>query len=90
MKAFVRYTLAVTAAYWVAWTVAYIAVMYNAVLRLDFSEYFHWLVLAWTFRGFEMVALTWLLSMGLFLPSAAVAVFLVRRLDRRRKGEPQV
>lgn len=80
-----RFAIALLAAYLAAWTIAYVAVMYNAVLRLDFSEYFHWFVLAWTFRGFEMVAITWLLSMGLFLPLAAVAVFLVRRMERRRK-----
>lgn len=87
MKAFFRYFLALVAAYWLAWTIAYVGVMYNAVLRLDFSEYFHWFVLAWTFRGLEMVALTWLLSMGLFLPLAAIAVFLARRLGRHSKSD---
>ena len=85
MKATLSYIGAVVAAYFVAWTVAYIAVMYNAVLHIDFSEYFQWLVLAWTFRGLEMVAVTWLLSMGLFLPFAAVAVFLVRKMASPHK-----
>jgi membrane protein implicated in regulation of membrane protease activity len=58
--------------------------MFNAVHRLDFSEYFHWFVLAWTFRGFEMVAITWLLSIAVFLTLTIVAVFLVRRFGRRQ------
>ena len=87
MKAGSRYVVAVLGAYFLAWTIAYIAVTYNAVRRVDFSEYFHWFALAWTFRGFEMVAVTWLLSVGLFLPFSAVAVFLARRLDRRSKSE---
>jgi hypothetical protein len=79
-----RYTVALLGAYFVAWTVSYVIVMYNAVLRLDFREYFNWFVLAWTFRGFEMVAITWLLSIALFLPLAVAAVFLARRLGRRQ------
>jgi len=58
MKAPFRYAIALLGAYFVAWTVSYAIVMFNAVHRLDFSEYFHWFVLAWTFRGFEMVAIT--------------------------------
>jgi membrane protein implicated in regulation of membrane protease activity len=58
-------------------------VMYNAVRRLDFSEYIHWFVLAWTFVGLEMVALTWFLSMVIFVPLAVVSVFLVRRWSKR-------
>lgn len=57
--------------------------MYNAVHRLDFSEYFSWFALAWTFRGLEMVALTWLLSIVIFFPLAALAIFLVRRLGQQ-------
>jgi len=87
MKALLRYTIALLGAYFVAWTVSYVIIMYNAVLRLDFSEYFNWFVLAWTFRGFEMVAITWLLSIVMFLPLATVAVFLARRLGRRQGQE---
>ena len=85
MKALGRYGIALLSAYFVAWTGAYIYVMYNAVRRLDFSEYFHWLVLAWNFTGFEMVAATWLLSIVAFIPLAVVAVLLARKLGRTQE-----
>ena len=84
LKALSRHSTALLAAYFVAWTISYIIVMFNAVHRLDFSQYFSWFVLAWTFRGFEMVAAAWLLSMVAFLPLAALAVFLVWRRQRRQ------
>jgi hypothetical protein len=84
MKTPLRYTIALLGAYFVGWTVSYLIVMYNAIRRLDFSEYFNWFVLAWTFRGFEMVAITWLLSIAVFLTLTIVAVFLVRRFGRRQ------
>jgi hypothetical protein len=84
MSAPFRYSIALLGAYFVAWTVSYVIVMFNAVRRLDFSEYFNWFVLAWTFRGFEMVAITWLLSIAAFIPPAIVAVFLARRLGRQQ------
>jgi hypothetical protein len=84
MKAPFRYAFALLVAYFVAWTVSYVIVMFNAVHRLDFSEYFNWFELAWTLRGFEMVAITWLLNIAVFLPLAIVAVFLVRRFGRRQ------
>ncbi len=83
MKALFRYAAALLAAYFAAWTISYLIVMYNAVHRLDFSEYFSWFALAWTFHGLEMVALTWLLSIILFFPIAALAIFLVRRLGQQ-------
>jgi membrane protein implicated in regulation of membrane protease activity len=86
MKALLRYGLAIFVAYFVAWTIAYIIVMYYAVLRLDFSEYFTWLVLAWNFTGFEMVAVTWLLSIAIFIPLVIAAIFLVRRRARREQA----
>jgi hypothetical protein len=58
MRAPIRYGLAVIASYFVAWTAAYTIVTYNAVHRLDFSQYFKWFALAWNFTGFEMVAIT--------------------------------
>ena len=61
-------------------------VMYYAVLGLDFSQYFTWLVLAWSFRGFEMVAVTWLLSIAIFLPLAITSIFLLRRRIRRQQA----
>lgn len=89
MRAPIRYGLVVIASYFVAWTVAYMIVMYYAVLGLDFSEYFTWLVLAWSFKGFEMVAMTWLLSITIFLPLAITSILLLcRRIRRRQASEP--
>ena len=85
MKTLIRYGIALFFAYFVAWTGAYIYVMYNAVRRLDFSEYFHWLVLAWNFTGFEMVAATWFLSIAAFIPLAVVAVLLARKLGQAKR-----
>lgn len=86
MRAPVRYGLALIASYFVAWTVAYMSVMYNAVRRLDFSQYFKWFVLAWNFTGFEMVAVTWLLSIAIFLPVAITSIFLLRRRMRSQQA----
>lgn len=83
MNALLRYGFAVFASYFVAWTLAYVIVTYNAVHHLNFSQYFTWLVLAWNFTGFEMVAITWLLSIAIFVPVAIVAILLTRQLARR-------
>jgi hypothetical protein len=59
MSAPFRYGITILASYFVAWTVAYSIVTYNAVGRLDFSQYFTWLFLSWNFTGFE-----WSQSLG--------------------------
>ena len=82
MKAFLRYAIALVAAYVLAWTIAYSFIIYTAVNRLDFSKYIHWFVLAWTFNGFEMVVFTWLFSLAAFIPLAVIAIVLTRRLGR--------
>ena len=84
LKKIVRYSLAVFVSYFLAWTIAYMLITYNAVLELDFSEYFHWLALAWTFTGLEMVAITWFLSMVIFFPLAITSVVLLMRRDREK------
>jgi hypothetical protein len=82
MSSFLRYAIALVAAYVLAWTIAYSFIIYSAVNRLDFSEYIHWFVLAWTFNGLEMVAFTWLFSLAAFIPLAVIAIVLTRRLGR--------
>ena len=79
LKSF-SYVLALFFAYFVGWTGAYIAVTLGAVSHLDFTHYFEWFRLAWTFKGFEMVGFTWLLSLILFVPVAIVLLYLVSRL----------
>jgi hypothetical protein len=85
MKALIRYAAVLLAAYLVAWTISYVVVMYNAIRRVDFSQYVHWFFLAWSFRGLEMVAITWLLSIAAFIPLAVVAILLVRKFTRPAK-----
>jgi len=80
-KALCRYTFPLLVAYSIAWTLAYILI----IGRLDFTYYAEWFVLAWTFRGFEMVGFTWLLSLVIFLPLAAVAMFVEWRLGKRQE-----
>jgi hypothetical protein len=82
MGAFLRYSIALLVAYFLAWTTAYVYIIVNAVNRLDFSEYVHWFVLAWTFNGLEMVAFTWFFSLIAFVPFAVIAIVLARRIGR--------
>jgi hypothetical protein len=77
-----RYMIYLLAAYFVAWTISYMFVIYSAVNRLNFDLYFNWFVLAWTFQGMEMVAFAWHLSLILFVPLAAGSVYLARRVPR--------
>ena len=84
LKSVGRYAFALLASYFVAWTVAFMIVTYNAVRRLDFTEYFHWFALAWTFTGLEMVAVTWLLSMAIFFPLAIISVIVLMKRSKRR------
>jgi len=88
LKTLSQYTLASLGAYFIAWTLSYVIITFNVVHRLDFANYFDWLVLAWTFRGFEMVGFTWLLSLIVFLPFAVVTILLVKRLTRRQGRVP--
>jgi len=74
-----QYAAVLLLAYFVAWRVAYVFVVFRAVNHLDFTFYLQWLVLAWTFHGFEMVALTWVLSIVAFIPLAIISVILMKR-----------
>lgn len=86
MRAPIRYGLAVIASHFIAWTSAYMIVTYSAVRRLDFSQYFEWFVLAWNFTGFQMVALTWLLSIAIFIPLAIASNFVLPRSARQQQA----
>ena len=66
-------------AYAAAWTLGYAAVIGSPY---DGSYYFEYLRLAWTFTGFERPAFAWLLSLVLFVPIAALFVFIQRVLLR--------
>jgi hypothetical protein len=72
MSALLRGAIALVAAYVLVWTIASSFIIYSAVKRLDFTEYIHWFIFAWTFNGLEMVALTWLFSLAAFIPLASL------------------
>lgn len=69
-----RYIAALLAAYILAWTVSYLCVMGS-----DFRYYVEYLLLAWTFRAFELPGFIWFFSLVGFVPLAILAVALLRR-----------
>lgn len=79
MKKFLRYAVALVAIYFATWTAAY-----ALVLGMDFTHYFEYLALAWTNRGLELPSFIWLFSIISFLPSAGLAVFLLRRFEKKK------
>ena len=83
MKRFSRYSLAVFAAYFVAWTAAYVLTLLSRGDGIDFGHYFEYLGLAWTFRAGELPLFIWLSSVLGFVPLAVVIIILFRRHERR-------
>src|SRR5258708_4913282 len=83
LKTFFQCAITLIGAYFIAWTVSYVVITERLIGRLDFTEYFEWLVLTWTFHGLELVRYTWFFSLVGFLPLAVVMIFLVKRLGRR-------
>ena len=83
---FLRTIAALFGVYLVAWTVCF-AVMF--VLRgegVPWDQYLSYLGMAWTFRAGELPALIWASSLVLFVPLAAVLVFIaVRRARSTRR-----
>jgi hypothetical protein len=49
---------------------------------LDFSHYFEYFGLAWSFHGGELPSFIWLFSLIAFLPLAGLSVFVVRRFSK--------
>ena len=87
MATFLRTTVALLGIYLVAWTVCF-AVMF--VLRgeeVPWDLYLSYLGLAWTFRAGEIPALIWASSLVVFVPLAAVLVFIaVKRARGMRRA----
>jgi len=75
--------------YLAAWTTSYGAMFLSRGDGLDFRYFFEYLVLAWTFRGGELVTFIWIGSLVVYLPSVSV-IFLLRKkastIRRRRSG----
>ncbi len=83
MMSYLKYVVVLTAAYFVAWTVSYMFMVAGA--DLDFSHYFEYLTLAWTFSGGELPTFTWLFSIIAFLPLAVLAVRFFRKRKKSAK-----
>jgi len=83
MKAFLRYAVILAAIYFAAWTVSYVGIFVSRGDGLDFSHYFEYLTLAWTFHGGELPSFIWLFSVIAFLPLAVLAVYFLRKYERR-------
>jgi hypothetical protein len=82
MKRFSRYSLGLLAAYFVAWTTAYVLMLLSRGDRIDFGHYFEYLGVAWTFRAGELPMFIWLFSIIGFAPLAAFVIIIFRRYDR--------
>ena len=54
-------------AYVCAWTIAFLALDWQGLSRLDFTHYFEYLYLAWTFSGGELPSFAWIGSVILFV-----------------------
>ena len=83
MRTLLRYAVVLVAVYLVAWTAAYAVMFVSRGDGLDFTHFFEYLGLAWTFSGGELPSFIWLCSVIAFLPLAGLSVFLLRRYDRR-------
>jgi hypothetical protein len=86
MRAFSKYAIVLVAIYLATWTASYAAMFVSQGDTLDFSHYFEYFRLAWTFRGGELPSYIWLSSLIAFLPLAGVSVFLLRRREKRKNS----
>ncbi len=83
MRTLLRYAVVLVAVYLAAWTAAYAVMFVSRGDGLDFTHFFEYLGLAWTFSGGELPSFIWLFSVIAFLPLAGLSVFLLRRYDRQ-------
>ncbi len=86
LKLLFKYVTALFAAYFLAWTISYVFMFLSRGDHLDFSYYFKWLVMAWTFNGLEVVTYTWIINLILVLPLWALMIFLMKRIEKRRRS----
>jgi membrane protein implicated in regulation of membrane protease activity len=85
MRTGLKYAAALVTTYLVAWTVAYACMFLTRGDGLDFTHYFEYLALAWTFRAGELASFIWAISLMAFLPLGLGTVFVLRRYERSRK-----
>jgi len=84
MRTLLRYAVVLIAAYFAAWTASYAVMFLSRGDGLDFTYFFEYLRLAWTFSGGELPSFIWLFSIITFLPLDGLSVFLLRRYERRK------
>jgi len=84
MRIIFRYTVVLAAVYFVAWTASYAVMFVSRGDGLDFTFFFEYLRLAWTFSGGELPSFIWLFSIIGFLPLAGLAVSLLIKYERRK------
>ncbi|MEO8352626.1 MAG: hypothetical protein ABI680_12890 [Chthoniobacteraceae bacterium] len=79
-----RYAVVLVDVYLAAWTASYAVILSARGDGLDFTFFFEYLRLAWTFSGGELPSFIWLFSIIAFFPLAGLSVFLLRRYERRK------
>ncbi len=79
MSTLFRYAVLLSAAYLATWTASYAVVLVSRGDGLDFTHFFEYLRLGWTFTGGELPAMIWLLSVSAFLPLAGLALVLLQK-----------
>lgn len=84
MRTLLRCAVVLAAAYLAAWTLSYAFIFVSRGDGLDFTYYFEYLALAWTFRAGELPLFIWLFSVIAFLPLAVLVVFLLRRYEKQK------
>ena len=68
--------------YFLAWTVSYSIIFFSGFDELDFTYYFEYLFLAWTFSGGEYPAFIWFFSIVLFIPAEILAIYLMKKFSQ--------
>lgn len=84
MRTLLRFAVVLVAVYLAAWTSSYAVMSVSRGDGLDFTYFFEYLRLAWTFSGGELPSFIWLVSIIAFLPLAGLSVFCLRRYERRK------
>jgi uncharacterized membrane protein YdcZ (DUF606 family) len=84
---FLRTAVALLGIYLVVWTICFAVMFLFRDEAAPWDQYFSYLGTAWTFRGGEIPALILVSSLVVFVPLAAVLVFVaVRRAKRTHRA----
>ncbi len=75
--------MALVVTYLFAWTASYVFIFLSRGDGIDFSHYFKYFVLAWTFNGFELPTFIWIFSIVAFVPLAVLVVIQMRRREKQ-------